>query len=313
MKTILITAIGGDIAQGIAQIVRSAYPDWRIIGIDIHDRHGGSLYVDKYITGLPASTPAYLDWLTQLVCDESIDICFPTAEAELLRLMPEGCSEIGRATLLIPPFEAIRVGTDKLTTAAFVAALGVPSPWTIPAETADERTLFPCIFKPRRGAGSKGVFICETLAEVDFFRRRFPQAVLQELLLPADAEITCALYRTTEGQTLVLQLLRQLVGGFSGWVEVIDDPRITHQCIAVAEALDLKGGINVQLRLTAEGPRIFEINPRFSSTSLLRHRMGFTDVVWALEECQGKAITPFQPAVGTRAVRTLNAAILNTI
>jgi carbamoyl-phosphate synthase large subunit len=112
---------------------------------------------------------------------------------------------------------------------------------------------------------------------------------------------------------LVLQLLRQLVGGMSGWVEVINDLQINHQCIAVAEALDLKGAINVQLRLTAEGPRIFEINPRFSSTVLLRHRMGFTDVVWALEESQGRAIIPFQPAVGTRAVRTLNATILCTI
>lgn len=313
MKTILITAIGGDIAQGIAQIVRSAYPDWRIIGIDIHDRHGGALYVDKYIVGLPASNPDYLNWLAGLVENESIDIYFPTAEAELLRLMQEGCIKIGGASILMPPFEAIRVGTDKLTTAEFIAALGIPTPWTIPAEIADERTLFPCIFKPRRGAGSKGVFICETLAEVDFFRRRFPQAVLQEFLLPANAEITCALYRTTEGQTFVLQLLRQLVGGMSGWVEVINDLQINRQCIALAEALDLKGGINVQLRLTAEGPRIFEINPRFSSTSLLRHRMGFTDVIWALEECQGRAITPFQPAVGTRAVRTLNATILNTI
>ena len=313
MTTLLITAIGGDIAQGIAQIVRSAYPDWRLVGIDMHERHGGALYVDKYIAGRPASDPDYLEWLADIVMRESIDICFPTAEAELLRLAQEACTEVGGAILLMPPFEAIRVGTDKLETAAFVAGLGLPAPWTIAAEVADDSTHFPCIFKPRRGAGSKGVFVCDTLEDARFFAARFPRAVLQELLLPADAEITCAVYRTGGQQTLVLQLLRQLVGGLSGWVEVVDDPRITVQCVALAEALDLRGGINVQLRLTSDGPRIFEINPRFSSTSLLRHRMGFTDVVWALEECHGRAITPFQPAPGTRAVRTLNAALLDKI
>jgi carbamoyl-phosphate synthase large subunit len=311
MTTLLITAIGGDIAQAIAQIVRSVFPHWRIIGIEIHERHGGAIYVDKYIPGLPASNPTYLDWMAELIDQELIDICLPTAEAELLTLTNNGCRNIGSATLVMPPFEAIRIGMDKLATAKFVASLGLSAPWTIPTEEAHENTTFPCIFKPRRGAGSTGVFVCNSLHDVTFFRKRFPSAVLQELLLPADAEITCAVYRSRTGETFVLQLLRQLVGGSSGWVEVVSDARITHHCVVIAEALVLQGGINIQLRVTAGGPSIFEINPRFSSTALLRHHMGFTDVVWALEECQGRPITPFQPVVGTRAVRTLSAAILN--
>ena len=49
--------------------------------------------------------------------------------------------------------------------------------------------------------------------------------------------------------------------------------------------------MNVQLRLTDRGPRVFEINPRFSSTVLMRHRMGFTDVLWAIEEAEGKTVS----------------------
>jgi len=48
--------------------------------------------------------------------------------------------------------------------------------------------------------------------------------------------------------------------------------------------------MNVQLRLTDVGPRVFEINPRFSSTVLMRHRMGFTDVLWMLDELEGKRV-----------------------
>jgi carbamoylphosphate synthase large subunit len=55
-------------------------------------------------------------------------------------------------------------------------------------------------------------------------------------------------------------------------------------CSKIAEALDVHGSINVQSKLSAHGPMIFDINPRFSSTVLLRHQIGFHDVVWSIEE-----------------------------
>ena len=54
--------------------------------------------------------------------------------------------------------------------------------------------------------------------------------------------------------------------------------------------LNLNGSINIQLRLTKNGPRVFEINPRFSSTALMRHRIGFSDVLWAIDEAEDKVI-----------------------
>ena len=41
-NTVLITAIGGDVAQGVAQIIREQRPGWRLIGADTHKEHGGS-------------------------------------------------------------------------------------------------------------------------------------------------------------------------------------------------------------------------------------------------------------------------------
>ena len=42
MKTILITGIGGDISQGVATILRENRPDLRLIGVDMHEQHGGT-------------------------------------------------------------------------------------------------------------------------------------------------------------------------------------------------------------------------------------------------------------------------------
>ena len=35
---------------------------------------------------------------------------------------------------------------------------------------------------------------------------------------------------------------------------------------------------------------IFEINPRFSSTAFMRHKLGFMDVIWSIEEFYGNSI-----------------------
>jgi carbamoyl-phosphate synthase large subunit len=67
--------------------------------------------------------------------------------------------------------------------------------------------------------------------------------------------------------------------------------------------------MNIQLRLTDQGPRVFEINPRFSSTVLMRHRIGFSDLLWALSEAEGLAVEyPIIP-IGVTMVRVQGAMI----
>jgi carbamoyl-phosphate synthase large subunit len=53
---------------------------------------------------------------------------------------------------------------------------------------------------------------------------------------------------------------------------------------------------------------VFEINPRFSSTVLMRHRVGYTDVLWAIEEAEGKSIDFSEIAQDRMMVRLQGAA-----
>lgn len=310
MKSLLITAIAGDIAQSIALIVRETFPEWRILGTDIHERHGAELYVDRWFQAPPASSLDFKNWLEDLIRREKIDVCLPMSEAELLFFAQTDIKNVAGAKLVMPSAQTIIVGTDKLSTARFLASSGCPTPWTMPVHECHPSVPFPCIFKPRRSAGSKGVFVCHNEKEAQFFGELYPLGILQELLLPEDQEVTCAIYKALDGRIAILQLLRKLVGGLTGWARVIDNPEIRSQCELLANSLDLRGSINVQLRITQQGPRIFEINPRFSSTVLIRHHMGFQDVVWTLRELLGEPIKLVSPSVGVTAVRTQGAEIL---
>lgn len=311
-KNILITAIGGDIAQGIASILRQAFPSWSLVGIDVHDRHAGSLFVDYFCQAPRAADANYEDALQTIVRQHQIDLIIPMSEAELQFLACQEYIEIGGAKLLMANHRAIEIGADKLKTAQFLTSIGLPAPWTDLAENFDSTKHLPCIFKPRRGAGSKAVFRCDTAKEVMFYQEHHVNAIIQELLLPADQEVTCGVFRTIDGKTAVLQLLRTLTGGFTGWAQVINHSDVLFQCSKLASALNLRGSINVQLRITANGAKIFEINPRFSSTVLMRHQMGFSDLLWSIQDLMGDDIHLFSPQVGTTAVRLQGAQLLSS-
>lgn len=311
MKTILITAIGGDIAQAAASIIRSSYPDWKIVGIDTAHRHGGMLFVDKFDLALPARAPEYLAWLTAYINSLGVDYCLPMSEMELTVMAEAGLlDKIGKAELLWAGSKAVSIGCDKLETAHFIRNCGLPGPWTYSADECHPGLSYPCIFKLRRGAGSKAVFLCASDIELDFFRHRYPEAVVQEFLPDAEQEITCAVYRTWDKEVRVLAMLRRLTGGFTGWAQIIVNSEVEAQCTRIAEALGLHGSINVQLRLTRNGPRIFEINPRFSSTVLMRHIAGYTDLEWLIEEAEGRSTKFNKPPEGMILIRTQGAALL---
>lgn len=308
MKAVLITAIGGDIAQGVASIVREVRPRYRFIGVDIHAEHGGTMFVDAFHRIPPASDPSYFPALTSIIEKESVDVVLPMSEPELRVLLPL-MYQATNVKWISAGAEAIATGLDKLTTAMRLKELGIAMPWTVPVSEGLPPS-YPCIFKGRKSSGSRSFFLVRDKQDARCLSERYPDSIYQELLEPADQEVTCAVYRTRDGRVATLQLQRRLVGGLTGWAKVIDNSAVERMCEAVAEGLNLRGSMNVQLRITKDGPRIFEINPRFSSTALMRHRLGFTDVAWSLDELEEIPARFPQIRVGGIAVRTHGAALL---
>lgn len=310
MTTILITGIGGDIAQAAAKIIREARPGFALIGTDIHDRHCGGLFVDKSHV-LPAATnQSYVKSLDELLSRHAVDIVLPMTEPELSVISVSTHRWSRPVKWIHAGARAIAVGVDKLLTARTLREFGLDVPWTLPVSDAAPITL-PCIVKSRFGSGSRSVFVLRHVDDIPYFRRNMPDGIFQELLEPADKEVTCAVFRTSGGEVRTLQLLRTLTGGLTGWAEVIDDERVSTLCSTIADKLDVSGCVNIQLRITSSGPRVFEINPRISSTALMRHLIGFQDVVWAIDEAEGKRPPPGTVPPGRQVGRIYGAAVLH--
>ena len=115
---------------------------------------------------------------------------------------------------------------------------------------------------------------------------------MQELIGDNKNEFTCGLFRSTTGQIRTIVLKRDLAdGGYSSYGEVVHDPAIEQLLLLMADSLSLVGSINVQLRIGPNGPTIFEINPRFSSTIMFRNMLGFKDVLWCIEDALGLTLS----------------------
>ena len=295
MRTILVTAIGGDIAQAIIRVLRAEITDVVVIGCDSELQPFYSSFVDEFFQIPRAGDENYLDIIGKIVNAKNIELILPVSEPEIAFFCSLGEIE-NFPPILMANSQSVQVGLDKLLTYNHIKSLGnyVPRTWN-PSETRVSD--FPFIMKPRHGRGSKEMEICENFEQLQYLATKNKDYIAQELLLPQDEEITCAIYRFNDGRIEVLQLHRKLIAGRTAWAKVIDNSEISALCRMIAESLNLSGPINVQLIVTDGGPKVFEINPRYSSTVELRHSLGFKDLVWGVSEHFGFTIPNYLPPV----------------
>lgn len=302
---VLISGIAGDIGFGAARILR----DWgwagRLYGMDIHSEHPGAFVFDQHNVAPRATDSAYLSWLEHHVERYGIGLFIPTSEAEINVLAGCGMQEVAGASILIANRHAVTYSLDKYVCMTFLAEQGVLVPANGLVGTTSPHA-YPVIVKPRSGQGSKHV---QRIEDVRMFEENaISGQVWQEYLAPDDQEYTCPIYRSATRGMHILVLRRTLSGGLTGRGEVIAEPSIERYVADIARYLELEGSINVQLRLTAGGPCLFEVNPRLSSTLVFRDKMGFCDLRWWIQDVVGTGHTPplppyCPPTPGTRFFR----------
>ena len=283
----LVSGAGGDIGQSISNILASSYKDAKVFGSDIHDEFVARDLYEQIILLPAVYSPAYLDRLKSFLARENIDIFIPTSEAELRWLLAhESAIDDLPSHCLMANTKAMTVGFDKFLTCRHLAANRLPAPWvSIVSDSVSGAPELPCILKSRTGAGNSSVYYVDDQEKSFYFQGLFPHYIWQQFLPLSSGEFTCGVYRCRDGSTRVIAMRRRLSSGVTSFAEVVNDPLIAALCIRIAESLDLFGSINVQLRLVEDlGPMVFEINPRFSSTVGMRHAIGFSDLIWSIEE-----------------------------
>lgn len=236
--------------------------------------------------------PAYAGVLIDYARANAIDVIIPTIDTELQAFAAhrEAFAQAG-VLVNIASTRVVELARDKLATAQALAAVGVPVPRgaTAPDATALEGWQFPLIAKPRGGSSSIGIHTLQTIEEA---RQIVPTLggdyLLQEKIQGPEYTVNCFYDRDGKLRSAVPHRRIEVRAGevSKGVTERRED------LMGIASQLEQLGGlfgaICFQAILTADGPRVFEINARFGGGFPLAHRAGARFSRWLLQMAAGR-------------------------
>lgn len=212
-------------------------------------------------------------WRQQLVRCDAVWPIAPETGGILERL----CRDVESAgkVLLTSPSAAVRLAASKLATIRRLERHGLPVVPTLPLGEWRRARFYPCVFKPDDGVGCDGAFI-STAENPDPLGGDW---IVQPFLEGEPVSLSILFAR---GEARLLSCNRQCVYRTRNRfrleackVNAFFDTDGSWQDLAarIAAALpELWGYAGVDLILTAEGPRLLEINPRLTTSYAGLHR-----------------------------------------
>ena len=289
---VLVTAVGGNVGQGVLKSLRAGKRRFRTVGVDMEPLSAGFMMCDASYSVPRTGAADFLATLGHILVKERIEaiyVCSPP-ELEFFSSQKDTIEQQFGATVIVNPPHVVQIGSDKLATATFLREAGLPYPETCLAtdvaavDALIRRCGFPLIVKPRKGASSRNVFTVNSLEQLQAARILIPELVVQEFLPDAGQEYTAATLSGRDRRVrAIIVLHRDLIQGTTYRTELVEDAKLDATLIEIVEKLGAEGACNAQFRMRDGQPCVFEFNPRFSGTSGIRYRYGFNDAEMAFE------------------------------
>ncbi|MFH1581698.1 MAG: ATP-grasp domain-containing protein [Pseudomonadota bacterium] len=288
MINILVTGVGSLIGQGIIKSINASKIEHRIIGADYFKHAVGLYWVDKgyLLPDILLPEVQEEDWLREvmnIIAAEKIDILLIGLDFEV-EIFSRHRQRIEKETdckVIVGEPDRVGICKDKWNTVNFLKENGFPyAESCLPKDRGEflKEHKFPFVVKPRFGFRSTNLFVVNSLEELEYALGKCPQPIIQEFVGDEGNEYTCGSLFVDNEVASVISLKRTLKDGNTYRAFSADYPEVDRFVSEVSQRLRSFGPANYQLRITAKGPVIFEINPRFSGTTPIRALFGVNEV-----------------------------------
>jgi len=242
--------------------------------------------------------------MVQLCEQLRVDVLIPAVDEELLVLasnLSQFCSEF----LMLPAVKYVETMLDKCHMIRELELHNLSVPLTYLLNDAAEGVRFPCIVKPRKGRGSRGVRVVSSLVELRLLREslceNLEDYIIQNKVEGIEYTVQMVADRTGHLQAVV-PVKVNLKRGITIQAIVDDNLDVINKCRLIHQSIPTPGCYNIQLMLTADGDALpFEINPRISTTFCLVVASGIDPIAIYLQPKQQKKLYSF--TCGTKLQR----------
>lgn len=280
MKTIIVTGANGDIGISIARILKEYNTEYKIIGTEIGDLWPAKNYFNKIHKIPKAQNDNYFFALKKILSSYENPLIIPTSEPEL-SVISNDYNRFKKLPLLINKSNIIKTFQDKYLTYKWLTKNNIPVATTYEIKNL-KKSNYPIIIKPRKGSGSKNVFVIKNNKELLFFTKYYKDDfIAQEYLKNHKEEYTCAIFKDKKNNNSVI-MKRKMKGDVTGEMFIDKNQKIKNILKLISNNINGSLFLNIQLRMENNIPKIFEINPRFSSTVRMRHMLGYQDLIWSI-------------------------------
>ncbi len=285
---ILVTGVGSTLGYGILETIKQSGLNFQVTGTDYLNTAVGLYQVDyPYILPDiyqdPQKEEAWLKAIQKIISERKIKYVLVGLDFEV-PLFAKHKAYLENKTdckVIVSSVDVVGICNDKWLTYCFLRDSGFNAPRSCLPDGLDEfveSVPFPWIVKPREGSTSKGLYRINNIDTLNHALENCDNPIIQEEVGDIDGEFTCGVVVVNGRILSSIPLRRKLKNGNTSiaYFNKIDEvDRFVRQ---IAEKLSPDGPINIQLRITDNGPMVFEINPRFSGTTPVRSSFGVNEV-----------------------------------
>ena len=266
-----------------------------------------SLFETKNSFVIPdATSPEYIEKLISICKTYKIQVVIGGSEPEI-QVLADNLSIFRENSIhvLSNPSNVIKLCSDKLEIINFLNSKSIRCPKTYNFDTdlIDNTDTFPLIIKPRKGSGSRNVFLCHDKDEAIFFgnylKKYGDDPIFQEHIGNYSEEYTVGTLYADHGKLSTSITMKRILEGRLSTNHISVSPYSRKKFIVssgisqgyfddfpdlcsfgekIAKTIGADGPINVQCRKDEDGKiLVFEINPRFSGSIASRSLMGHNE------------------------------------
>jgi carbamoyl-phosphate synthase large subunit len=201
--------------------------------------------------------------------------------------------KLPRLRIIAPRLEFVNLCRDKYRLMKRLEREGLSRVQTGKADQRASPRRFPLFVKPRTSRGSRGTYRVETPEELRaavVLGRLHPKDVLIQEFLNG-TEYTVSVVVDNANRLLAIVPKRVIVKkGITLHAVTEKNSLITDVCKRMVEKLRPCGPCNVQLKIDRGTVKIFEVNPRFSTTSVLTCEAGVDEFSLCIESFNKKGV-----------------------
>ena len=278
---ILISGANGDIAISVLKIIKKNFKKKiRIDGSENKVDGKGKFYFNKIIELPPGNKKNFLR--KSLSIYKKYDLIIPTTENEI-RVISKNKFYYKNINFLINDEKIINLFLDKLKTYKYLKKNKIGELDFCKSLKDNPIKKFPVFLKTKTGSGNKNYLIIKSKDQLNKLNIKNKKDYIYQEFINTKKEYTACIYKNDNFENIII-FERILDKDVTFFAKTINNKKMKNILKNLATKLNFKGSINIQFKMLKNNMKIFEINPRLSSTVLMRDMIGFKDCYWWIND-----------------------------